>query len=95
MISCIPWEIWKYEIKILPVSSKTLFARRGIEIEKLEEELKLEGYIHMNDNLLEILKNIDNLSLTPFTEEVPETSTLGDFPEEWTEEDFLYNGFGI
>lgn len=93
MISCIPWSIWKHELKYLPISSRTLFARKGIEIEKLEEELKLEGYLHISSSLIEVLKIENNLKLTNFVEKETEDSTLGDFPEEWTEEDFVYNGF--
>lgn len=94
MIYCLPWKIWKHEIKLLPISAQTLFAKRGIEIEKLEEELKLEGYIHQNDTLLEVLKNPRNLIATfSQKENCRESSDFGNFPDNWTEEDYRYNGF--
>lgn len=81
MICCIPWSFWRSEIKLLPVSSQTLFANRGIEIEKLEDELKLEGYLHQNDVLLNILGNEKNLVIT---------LVINDPTDNWTEEDFIY-----
>lgn len=94
MIYCLPWSIWKYEIRLLSISAKTLFAKRGISIEKLEDELKLEGWIHYTETLLEHLKTENNLSRRLNSDE-PDDEILGEFPEEWSEEDFIYNGFGI
>lgn len=95
MIYCLPWRIWKYEIKLLPTSAKTLFAKRGISIDKLEEELKMEGWIHHTENLLEHLRTESNLSRRLYSDEVADDICLGEFPEDWGEEDFIYNGFGV
>lgn len=88
MIYCLPWQVWKYEIKVLPISAQTLFANRGIEIEKVEEELKQEGYLHQSEILLEVLKEDGRLLMSP--QEFNTEENIGDFPEEWDEEDFLY-----
>ena len=43
-IKCIPWERWKGEIELFPVSSKTLFGKDGLSIDLLEIDLREEGY---------------------------------------------------
>lgn len=90
MIYCLPWKVWKHELILLPISSQTLFARRGISIDILEAELKLEGWIHQNEVLLEVLKIQNNLNRRLNEEDKEEEVDIGDFPEDWTEKDFLY-----
>lgn len=56
-ISCVPWNKWKGEIEMLPISSKTLFSNSGIPIDKTERELKECGYLNSEEVLLEALKD--------------------------------------
>lgn len=95
MIYCLPWKIWEYEIRLLPISAKTLFAKKGISIDKLEEELKLEGWLHHTETLLEHLKIENNLTRKLYQTEVEGDTNLGNFPDDWGEDDFIYNGFGV
>jgi len=86
-ICCFPWKKWKYEIDILPISAKTLFSKSGIEIDILEIELKEEGWLKDNENLLEVLNNKKNL----YRElRVDIDISYGDFPDNWDEDDFIF-----
>jgi hypothetical protein len=90
-ISCIPWRSWRGEIDYLPISAKTLFARRGLPIDTWEDALKTEGYLFPDETLLEVLKTLANLKRIPFgTEEYTEPEDIGNFPDDWTEEDYIY-----
>ena len=95
-ISCLPWKYWKGEIELLPVSAQTLFARNGIEIDILEMELISENYLKKDETLLEVLKEIFGLCRVPgIVNTEKENGDYGCFPDDWTEEDFEYNGFKI
>jgi len=85
-IKCIPWKNWKGELESLPISSKTLFAKRGLPIDIIEKELKEERYLTSGEDLLEVLKNEKELYLRTIISK--DDSYLGGFPEDWTEEDF-------
>src|SRR3989344_3273100 len=89
-INCTPWRFYKGEINYLPISAKTLFARRGIGIDILERELTEEGYLHPEESLIEVLKEERNLHRTIRRNEEFLDSSFGDFPENWGEEDYLY-----
>ncbi len=87
LIRCIPWRIWKGEIELLPVSSKTLFARHGLPIDLLEIDLISEGYLREGESLLNVLgeeRNLKRLS------EYDLESDFGMMPENWTKEDYEY-----
>ena len=87
-IKCLPWKYWKGEVDYLPISSKTLFARYGIEIDVLETELRGEGYLQKDEILLEVLKLQSNLYRTPEEEKYFENGNFGLMPADWEEEDF-------
>ena len=89
-INCIPWGFYKGEIDYLPISAKTLFARRGIGIDILERELTEEGYLHPEESLIEVLKEERNLYRTTRREEEFSNVSFEDFPKNWKEEDYLY-----
>lgn len=90
-ICCVPWCVWRGEIDYLPISSKTLFARRGMEIDVLEMALKSEGFLYPDETLLEVLKEPVNLHRVQLgDEDYFDNSTLGEFPSNWTEEDYKY-----
>jgi hypothetical protein len=97
-IHCLPWRMLRGEIEELPISSQTLFRRSGIPIDILERELKHDGFLMQNEELLEVLKNAENLKRRRFgsDEEVDEWSGVGDFPDDWTDEDYMgfYEGIG-
>jgi hypothetical protein len=88
-IYCLPWRIWRGEIDLLPISAKCLFARRGMSIDIWERTLRSEGYLLPGEILLEVLKDPQRLNGRPFggPQEV-DHDHLGDFPDDWTEEDF-------
>ena len=86
-IRCQPWRIWKGEIDLLPISSKTLFRNEGTPIDLLEIALKSEGYLLENEDLLEVIKIEANLKRRSFDEEEDIDS---DMPDYWTEEDYEY-----
>ncbi len=88
-IKCIPWERWKGEIELLPVSSKTLFSKSGLSIDLLEIDLREEGYLLNTQCLLAFLKDTDNLKNRKQGEELEEES-FGLIPDDWTEEDYKY-----
>ena len=87
-----PWRVWRGEIELLPISSQTLFRRSGLPIDLLEIDLKSEGYLCRNENLLEVLKDAGNLKRYQFgsEEEAAELDNIGDFPDDWTDEDYQY-----
>ena len=89
-IRCIPWRIWKGELDYLPISSKTLFYRSGLPIDLWEITLKSEGFLFQKECLLEVLKIENNLFRVPFGTEQYNGEQIGEFPEDWTEEDFKY-----
>ncbi len=94
-IRCTPWNLWKGEIELLPISSKTLFRKDGVSIDLLEIELGIdcEGYLFRGENLFECIKDPNNLKRYPINHESYEDSTIGEFPDDWTEEDYINNGY--
>lgn len=89
MICCLPWRIWKGEIDYLPISSKTLFSKTGIPIDILEQDLKSIGYLYKNEDLLEVLKDSENLKRTGIESDGNfDDINFGLIPEDFEEEDF-------
>lgn len=76
----------------MPVSSQTLFRRSGVPVDLLEIELRAEGYLFKNENLIEVLKHQENLKRQAFGSDGENEgfAGLGDFPENWTDEDYQY-----
>lgn len=92
-IKCIPWkEIWRGEIKELPISSKTLFKKEGMPMDIWEMNLKSEGLLFENENLLEILKIESNL-YRGYIKDIGsnENINFGLVSDEWTQEDYECN----
>ena len=87
MIKCQPWHIWREEIELLPISSRTLFSNNGLPIDLWEITLRLEGYIQDNENLLNVIRELHNLKRKPQYDVDPD---YGMFPNDWTEEDYDY-----
>lgn len=88
-IRCTPWHIWKGEIRLMPISSQTLFRKNGIPIDILEMELISECYLFENECLLEVLKDADNLKRYCYGHDSYEDSSIGGFPDDWDEEDYM------
>lgn len=76
----------------MPVSSQTLFRRTGLSIDLLEIDLVSEGYLFQGETLLEVIKAEANLKRHQFgsEDEADEFSGIGDFPDDWTEEDYMH-----
>lgn len=74
----------------MPISSRTLFCRTGVPIDLLESALIEEGWLFPEEVLLEVLKTESNLYRVPISCEVYTDEDLGEFPDTWTEEDFIY-----
>jgi hypothetical protein len=81
------WKQYKSEIRLLPISSQTLFKKNGLEWDILEMELKDEGWLSKNENLWEVLstnsglmrqKNYTNVSIDPIDS------------DKWTDEDWEF-----
>lgn len=90
-ICCQPWKVWKGEIEILPVSAQTLFRNTGLPFDIVEMELKSEGWLREDENLLEVLYWPNNLSRPRMgKEEYASVPAVVDETENWTEEDFEY-----
>ena len=91
-IRCIPWRYWKGEIGLLPISSKTLFARRGLSIDLLEIDLRSENFLLNDQVLLDVIKDEINLKCKKIGIQWEETedSSFGLFPDDWIEEDYKY-----
>jgi hypothetical protein len=86
-IRCLPWRIWRGELESMPISSQTLFRRRGLPFDVLERELASEGYLRPDENLIDVLRIEINLFRVPMGEET--LDGVGGFPDDWTEEDFI------
>lgn len=87
-INCCPWSYWKGEIRLLPLSAQTLFAKYGLPIDVLEKALKEEGWLFPEEILLEVLKTeLYRKSLQKIGSE--EDKNFGQIPEDWDEEDYL------
>lgn len=56
----------------------------------MENELKEEGYLRPDEVLLDVLKSNSNLYRTPTADECFDDIDIGNFPDDWTEEDFEY-----
>jgi hypothetical protein len=91
-ISCLPWRTWRGEIDYLPISAKVLFRRSGMAIDVWEMNLKSEGLLFPDEELLEVLKIESNLYRGPI-QDVGDDGNLsfGLVPDDWTEEDYEYN----
>ena len=90
-IHCLPWRIYKGEIDYLPISSKVLFKRNGIPLDKWETLLKEEGLLFPDEILLEVIK-VENNLYRGILSEIGETNdpNFGLIPEDWTEEDYEF-----
>lgn len=88
-IRCQPWKQWKGEIGILPISAQTMFRNDGIEIDILEMQLKSEGFLLTGESLYDVLMAGDFKRVAVGIEEFD--GNYGSYPDDWTEEDFLYN----
>jgi hypothetical protein len=85
-ICCTPWRIWKGELEYVALSFKTCFKKDGIPIDVVEQELRDEGWIFEDESLLEVMKDKGNLKRTLVWDE--KDSDYGNFPSDWTEEDY-------
>lgn len=89
-ISCSPWRIYRGVIREFCISAKCLFANSGVPYDVIEMELKSEGWLYENENLLDVLRCDHNLkrelSITD-----PDMDTYGAIPEDWTEDDYNVN----
>jgi hypothetical protein len=85
-ICCKPWRHWRSNLALIPISCRTLFRNHGVEVAKLETELKEEGWLTHREDLLELLQESCNLKRV----KLPEVAIDSDFPDDWTEEDFKY-----
>lgn len=86
-----PWKSIGAEIKEFPISSKCLFANYGIPIDIMEMNLKSEGWLFENENLLDVLRDEQNLKrkhLSEFTDEDDDIN-FGQIPNDWSEEDYI------
>ena len=86
-ISCTPWKRYRYEVRRLPLSAQCLFAKSGIPYDVLEMELREEGWLFPEEELLEVLAKKSNLTRRHLSgiesEEVP-------YDHDWSEEDYKY-----
>jgi hypothetical protein len=87
-INCLPWKYWRGEIKSLPISSQTLFMRRGLPIDVLEEELKSEGWLFEHESLIEVISSEHNLRRKHIGADLQVGDEEAEFDETWTEEDY-------
>ena len=85
-INCLPWYLWKGEIRNLPISSQTLFSSKGIPFDVTERELKELGYLLPTEDLLNILKDSENLKRYP-NYFIQEDTSFGCLPDYFTEDD--------
>lgn len=91
-ILCQPWAVYRGVIREYCVSAKCLFSNKGLPYDILEIELKDEGWLFESEELLDVLRCDDNL-LRKHISEFETASTLGDIPDDFTEEDYI-NFFG-
>lgn len=91
-IYCQPWKYFKEEIKQFPISSKCLFANSGVPWDVLEPELKSEGWLFSDENLMNVLSCEDNLKRQHMSEmgNFDNDISFGLIPGDWTEEDYEY-----
>lgn len=87
-IRCIPWNRWKGEIEELPISSQTLFRKNGMSIDIWEINLKSEGYLFPDEDLLEVLKDEGNLYRGKIDTIGEEGADFGLVPDYFGEEDY-------
>lgn len=94
-INCCPWNRYKSIIKPLPISSKCLFSKKGLNWDVLETELKEEKWLDENENLLEVIELNSNLLRLNLYELEPKFEDP--FDETWTDEDYecFYNKNGL
>ena len=88
-ISCRPWDKLKHEIELLCVSGKACFSKNGIPYDVMEMQLISEGWIREDESILDVLSSENRLRMSMFGREKYDSS-LGDFPSDWTEEDFKF-----
>ena len=77
----------------LPISSQTLFRNSGTEWDKLEIALREEGWLLDLEELLVLIRDGCNLKRRKI-QEIEDgflSTDLGDFPEDWTEEDYRFH----
>lgn len=73
----------------MPISSKALFKKSGMPIDVWEMNLKSEGLLFPNEDLLEVLKDEANLYRGPISDIGDDNDPdFGLIPEDWTEEDY-------
>ena len=91
-ICCVPWHHWRGEIRNLPITSQTLFCKNGMPLDVWEMNLKSEGYLFPDEDLLEVLKDRSNLYRKTIDTIGYEDDDFGLIPDYFTEEDFGYMG---
>ena len=88
-INCQPWVKWKQELEYLPISSKTLFANKGIPIDIVEMELRSEKFIREDESLFDVLMNAESLKRQKVGDE--DFHLDGEVPpDDWGIEDYEY-----
>lgn len=92
-ILCVPWKVYKHELKFMPISSKCLFSKHGVPYDVLESTLKTEGYLFQDENLIEVLKVESNLYRGVLQDIGDEDADFGLVPEDFCEEDFEQLGY--
>jgi len=86
------WKHFKLQHERYCVSVQTLFARRGLPWDIIQMELKSEGYLLPEEHLFEVLEDpcsIYRTSEDPSGKSIEDDTTLGDLPDDWSEEDDL------
>lgn len=73
----------------MPVSAQTLFKRDGLPMDLWELDLESDGYLFPGESLLEVIKTKQGLYRKPFDDCEHYDSSIGEFPDDWTEEDFI------
>jgi len=68
-----------------------IFTKYGMPIDTLEQCLKSEGYLFLDETLLEVLKEEKNLYRKQIQDIEETNSNFGLIPEDWTEEDYNYS----
>ena len=68
-----------------------MFRNEGVPIDLLEITLIDEGYLRENEDLLEVITDATNLTRSCTYED----ASYGEFPDDWTEEDYMAHSSGL
>jgi len=89
--NCQPWKIYKGEIREFCVSAKCLFSNKGISYDIFEIELKEEGWLFEDENIMDVLRIDSNMRRKHISTFSSEKNNFGLIPDNWTEEDHQAN----